>query len=260
MERAELEKIAELAARFIQAEIADDPSAALLGSALYPLTQALQTAGYLQDISARQPQSKTPTTAEVLAWAVDMFGLVATNREERAARLLEEALEVAQCEGLDIITAGKIAGRVYAHPRGELTQEIGGVSLTLAALAENAGRDLTTCVEREWTRVKSKPREWWTAKHAEKVKDGTANIPPTPESLITGTPHRATTEWDYGLKTVAEAQASLADALIPTAGPVLTMIDNGAPGEICVGITWDEKCEHGVPGYSVCPECAHAGG
>lgn len=119
----------------------------------------------------------------VLAWAVENFGPIARNRDERAARLVEEAIEVAQAEGLSLAILKRIADRVYARPAGELWQEIGGLAITLDALAENAGLNVQDEADREWSRVVSLPKDWWQRKHAAKVAAGTADLsPPSAEA------------------------------------------------------------------------------
>lgn len=125
---------------------------------------------------------------DVLAWAVDRFGMVATNVDERAARLVEEAIEIAQAAGVKLETVEKIARRTYSRPVSkDIGQEIGGCGITLLGFAENSGFDFKREVEREWNRVSTLPRDYWTRKHAEKVNDGTANL-----SATAGTPQDAT--------------------------------------------------------------------
>lgn len=113
---------------------------------------------------------------KVLAWAIENFGAIATNRDERAARLVEEAIEVAQAEGLPLHILQKISERVYARPAGKLAQEIGGLAITLDALAENAGLSVQAESAREWARVLSLPKDWWARRHAEKVAAGVADL------------------------------------------------------------------------------------
>lgn len=113
---------------------------------------------------------------KVMQWALEMFGLVAVNRDERAARLVEEAIEIAQVEGVSVDLVRKIAERVYARPPGNLAQEIGGTAITLDALAENAGFNVNEEAQREWARVLSLPADWWYRKHAEKVALGIADM------------------------------------------------------------------------------------
>lgn len=115
---------------------------------------------------------------KVLAWAVEMFGPIAQNRDERAARFLEEAAETAQAAGLPHDVAERILDRVYARPGGDLAMEIGAAALTLDALAENVGVNVEEARREEWVRVSRRPREWWEARHREKAAAGTADLTP----------------------------------------------------------------------------------
>jgi len=126
----------------------------------------------------RPAHETTATPTGVLRWAEESFGPIARNRDERAARLAEEAMEVAQAEGVPLETLKRIADRIYSRPVGELGQEVGGLGITLYALAANCGLNLFGEIEREWKRVLSKPRDWWQRKHAEKVAAGTADLTP----------------------------------------------------------------------------------
>jgi NTP pyrophosphatase (non-canonical NTP hydrolase) len=142
----------------------------------------IQAADRIEALTKRASVETTAEPARVLQWAVDSFGEIARNRDERAARLAEEAMEVAQAEGVPLETLKRIADRIYSRPLGELGQEVGGLGITLYALAANCGLDLFGEIEREWKRVLSKPRDWWQRKHAEKVAAGTADLTPiTPE-------------------------------------------------------------------------------
>lgn len=112
---------------------------------------------------------------EAWNWARNTFGSVALLRSERAARLIEEALELVQAEQLPRALVDKIADRVYSRPQGSVPQEIGGLAITLDVLAENIGIDVQVEAERELTRVLSLPPEFFQRKHAEKIAAGTAN-------------------------------------------------------------------------------------
>lgn len=114
------------------------------------------------------------TSAECLEWAVKTFGPCARDRKERARRFLEEALELAQAEGLDAVAAQALTWRVFSRPPGETAQEVAGVLISLACLAENAGVDMGDAYEAEWQRIGSHDAEYFRAKHAEKVRDGVA--------------------------------------------------------------------------------------
>jgi hypothetical protein len=112
----------------------------------------------------------------IMEWAERNFGSVALSRQERAARCVEEAIEIAQAERLPFEVLMKIASRVYERPPGSLAQEIGGMFITLEAMAEVAGLDAEQCAQAEYGRIVSLPREHWERKHAEKVAAGTANV------------------------------------------------------------------------------------
>lgn len=121
-------------------------------------------------------ESQPTRQSIVLKWALDNFGQIALNRDERAARLLEEAAEVAQAEGLRGDLICRILNRVYSRPAGQLSQEIGGLAITLDALAENAGLSVETEANRELARILALPPDWWKRKHAEKVAAGVADL------------------------------------------------------------------------------------
>lgn len=112
----------------------------------------------------------------IMEWAERNFGAVARSRAERAARCVEEAIKVAQAERLPIEVLLKIVHRVYGRPSGDIIQEIGGLFITMEALAEVAGLDAEQCAQAEYGRIVSLPREHWERKHAEKVAAGIANV------------------------------------------------------------------------------------
>lgn len=120
-----------------------------------------------------------PRQKKVMSWALENFGPVAANRDERAARLLEEAIEIAQIQGLSIPLIQRIAEHVYSRPPGRLGQEIGGVAITLEALAENAGFSVEEEAGHELARILALPKEWWKRKHAGKVAAGVADLSAT---------------------------------------------------------------------------------
>ena len=139
---------------------------------------ALDIDPYINRLRAAQPPGVLPDQADVLAWAIRSFGPIAQNEDERAARVAEEAIEIAQVEGVPIETIKRIADRVYSRPAGERWQEIGGTMIGMLSYAEIIGLSLAECTHREFQRVLSKPREWWQKKHAEKVAAGTADLSP----------------------------------------------------------------------------------
>jgi hypothetical protein len=91
-------------------------------------------------------------------WASECFGgEVAGDMLERQDRFLEESLELLQAHGYDPSRIARVRDYVFNRPVGEPNQELGGVMLTLAALANAAGHDILQAGEAElvsaWTRV-----------------------------------------------------------------------------------------------------------
>lgn len=106
-------------------------------------------------------------------WAIDTFGSDAVRVEERASRLLEETAELCQTQGVPEDLAIRIIKRTYSRPAGHAPQEIAGVQLTLEALAYNLHVDIHEVTDKELERIQLKSQEYFQAKHAEKIKDGT---------------------------------------------------------------------------------------
>jgi len=72
-------------------------------------------------------------------WAERCFGrAVVEDRKERVTRILEEAIELAQAEGLDAGTVARLTTRVFAKPAGEPRQELGGLGVCVLVYAEAA--------------------------------------------------------------------------------------------------------------------------
>lgn len=111
---------------------------------------------------------------QVLEWAVEMFGPIAEDREERALRFVEEAIELGHAMGLSVMTTRAIIDRVYDRPAGGVAREIGQSQLTLEALAEVMGRTANDEADIEFTRVKAIPKEVWAGRHEAKQKLGIA--------------------------------------------------------------------------------------
>lgn len=111
-------------------------------------------------------------------WASRTFGAaVALDGRERAQRFVEEAIELAQACDLHEEDVREILARVYSRPVGEMTQEVGGVGVTLLALCEAAGVSADDAESAELARVLSIPAEHFRAKQAAKARAGTARMP-----------------------------------------------------------------------------------
>jgi hypothetical protein len=90
----------------------------------------------------------------------------ANNPHERAMRMLEEALELAQSIGVDAIEAELLLNHVYAKPPGDIQQELGGASTTLLACADGCGYILSELFHREMSRIESLPPQKFRLRQA----------------------------------------------------------------------------------------------
>lgn len=111
-----------------------------------------------------------------LDWALRCFGAAAAhNHDERVRRFAEEALELAQSARMSEEAAIDLVRYVYSRPAGELTQEVGGVSLSLLNLCEFVGVSADECELRELNRVLSKDPAYFRARQNAKALAGVAS-------------------------------------------------------------------------------------
>ena len=107
-------------------------------------------------------------------WVRLNFGDDAMDRQERATRVLEEAIELAQAEGIRIGDVNLLTGHVYTKPAGEPSQEVGGIGVCLLAWAGAAGQELWPIIETEIDRIHTKTADHFRARHQVKVDAGVA--------------------------------------------------------------------------------------
>ena len=87
-------------------------------------------------------------------WVIQCFGLpAASNITERNYRFLEEAVELCQSLGMDKEACHQVVDYVYFRSPGIPVQELGGVMITLSALATAADLDIETAWKREFVRI-----------------------------------------------------------------------------------------------------------
>lgn len=87
-------------------------------------------------------------------WVIQCFGLrTAENVTERNYRFLEESVELCQSLGLPKSACYRIIDYVYACDPGTPAQELGGVMITLSALASASDLDIESCWKREFVRI-----------------------------------------------------------------------------------------------------------
>lgn len=93
----------------------------------------------------------------VAEWVRTRLGGGAMNPRERALRLLEEACELAQAEGVPEDLAAKQVAHVYSRPPGESRQEAGGVAVTLMGWCASTGHRLEDLAVAELERIERRP-------------------------------------------------------------------------------------------------------
>lgn len=102
-----------------------------------------------------------------------------SNPRERAFRFLEEALELFQSMDCTKEEAEGLVVYVFNRPKGEPAQEVGGVSITLAALCGPAGIDWQKAAFDELQRINSpEVLEKIRAKRANRVVPGDYEVEP----------------------------------------------------------------------------------
>lgn len=109
----------------------------------------------------------------VSQWCEEAFGAdQAGSVPQRGMRLLEEAIEAYQACGCEEAMAHKLVAYVFSRPPGAISQELGGVGVTVLALAEAAGFSADDAEHAEVKRVISKPIGYFTARNAAKNAAG----------------------------------------------------------------------------------------
>jgi hypothetical protein len=88
------------------------------------------------------------------SWARRVLGDAAVqNRVERALRVAEEAVELAQCLGVEAADLHRLVDYVYARHAGTPAQEIAGTLVTLYACAASVGVDAEEALRVELDRI-----------------------------------------------------------------------------------------------------------
>jgi predicted amidohydrolase YtcJ len=127
-------------------------------------------------------QNRDGRQRQVNGWCVRAFGADhAASIPQRGIRMLEESAEAAQATGVSREIAHKLIDYVWDRPKGELAQELGGVGVTLLALAEAAALSADTCEQNEIVRVLSKPIEHFAKRNRVKNDAGFNVASPEPE-------------------------------------------------------------------------------
>lgn len=119
------------------------------------------------------PADRTERQRQVSGWCVAAFGDDhAKSIEQRGIRMVEEAIEGGQACGCSAEMIHRLVDHIYSKPVGELSQELGGIGVTVLALAEAAGIDSDHAERTEVARVLSKPLKHFADRNAAKNAAG----------------------------------------------------------------------------------------
>jgi NTP pyrophosphatase (non-canonical NTP hydrolase) len=129
----------------------------------------------MDDVNGKMRLSMRGLTLRVAQWVQRVLGVdCLMNPQERALRLVEEAVELAQVEGLTTAEVGRVVDRVFSRPMGEREQEVGGIGVTLLAYCYATDIDFELLTQREVERVERLDPNRIREKHLQKAIAGTA--------------------------------------------------------------------------------------
>lgn len=135
----------------------------------------------------RQKPGRDDFQRRVQDWMQDCFGpTIAADKVERNHRFLEEALELVQSLGCTEDEALALVRYVFGRSVGDPPQEVGGVTVTLAALCSASDLDMEACAETELERI-TRPEMVVRIREKQKRKPAMSPLPGSyPERLFVG--------------------------------------------------------------------------
>jgi hypothetical protein len=120
----------------------------------------------------------------VFGWVSRVFGSkIAHSVIERATRVREEAVEVAQAAGVPRDAAVAVLRRCYDREVGDVRSEVANLSVTLLALCGTLKVSAEELERNEIERILAIPEEDMRARQSRKHADG-IGIAPTPPSTV----------------------------------------------------------------------------
>lgn len=105
------------------------------------------------------------------------FGRRFLNLKSRSERVLEEAIELAQASDYPREMMHALVDKICDREKGEIYQEIGGVSVSLLSYAGVAKLSADWCEAEEIRRVEEKPVEYFQQRLKEKIAAGICSEP-----------------------------------------------------------------------------------
>lgn len=120
----------------------------------------------------------------VVKWAGETFGKDSLTSVERAMRVIEEAVELVQAEGIPIGRVLAVVDHVYKKSPGDPAQEAGGLGVTLLAYCAVRGLSAEQEETREVERVLAIDPAYFRARHNAKAVAGIAVHAPGPEGQV----------------------------------------------------------------------------
>lgn len=114
----------------------------------------------------------------VFYWVERVFGPgIARNVVERAMRVLEEAMELAQAAKVSREDAQKLLDRVYGRDAGEVEGELANLCVTLLAFGATLGVSLESIERDEIERILAIPEAQMRARQVAKFEAGIGVMP-----------------------------------------------------------------------------------
>lgn len=126
----------------------------------------------LAEVDRCRKEQRDDRQRRIAEWTRSTFGPGTMTTPERTARFLEEALELAQACGYEREPAERLVAYVFSRPVGDYAQELGGVGITLLALAEALCESADAAERRELARVLAIPVEHFRKRHDAKAAAG----------------------------------------------------------------------------------------
>lgn len=121
---------------------------------------------YTKPLYEHDPTDRNIRQAGVHNWCAAAFGDDhAKSIQQRGVRMAEEAIEAAQACGVSAPMLHRLIDHIYSKAPGELSQEIGGVGVTLLALAHAANISADLAEQTEFDRVLSYPLAHFAARN-----------------------------------------------------------------------------------------------